>query len=735
MAPVGPVGSTRPFLELQSVAGREGNEESVLRQYWRILLKRRKLILAAIAISLAIGIALALLAKPMYSSTATIEVAREAANVVQMDDTQPRQAGNDPEFYQTQYSLLQSRSLAERVVDDLRLSRNEDFLTNYGDGSVENLPQSQGERRKLATSIVMAGTEIAPVRLSSIVNIRFKSPNAEMAAAVSNSLAENFIESSLERRYEASSYARNFLQQRLDEFRQRLEDSERTAVSYAGQNELIDISPTNSGSDATNQPQQSLVSATLAQANTALAQARAERIAAENRYRQASSQPVEALNNSAVNELRARRAELSSQYQKLLSDFGPQYPTALAAKAQLDELDRQINAETGRIRSTVGSSLRAQYEEARANEAQLTGLVERLKGGVIDQRRRSIQYNIFQREVDTNRALYDALLQRYKEIGVAGGVGTNNVSIVDTATVPTNPYSPNMMLNVILSILAGCALGAGLAFVMEHLDDSAVMPEEFETKLGIPLLGTTPKIEGDANPIETLADPKTPMSEAYFSALTGLRFSTAHGTPRTLVVTSSQASEGKTTTSYAIASNLARLGAKVLLLDSDMRNPSVHKLIEIRNDAGTSNLLIGEGTIEQMRHATQVPNLDFVTAGPIPPNPAELLAGTGFEQLLVDALKIYDHVIVDAPPVLGLADAPLLARVAEGTVFVMEAQRTKASQARVAVRRLTAVNATIIGAVLTKLNRETTGYGYGYGYDYDYGTNTHVGEKRRRLMG
>ncbi|MFN6934343.1 MAG: GumC family protein, partial [Tsuneonella sp.] len=330
----------RNVLDWQGVP-RDNGAGAALRQYWRVLLKRRKLILAAIAFALCIGVAAALLVKPMYAASSTIEIAREAASVVDMSDAQPVKA-NDPEFYQTQYSLLESRSLAEKVVDDLRLARDEDFLTNYGSASPEDLPENRDARREMATNMVMDGTEIVPVRLSSIVNVRYKSARPETAAKVANSLAQNYIDSNLERKYEASSYARGFLQKRLSEIRSRLEKSEREAVAYAGRNQLIDITPTDQSANAANQPQQSLVGATLAEANSALAQARATRIAAENAYRQAAAQPVEALANPALNQLRGQRAELSAQYSKMLSDFGPQYPTALALKAQIAELDRQI---------------------------------------------------------------------------------------------------------------------------------------------------------------------------------------------------------------------------------------------------------------------------------------------------------------------------------------------------------------------------------------------------------
>ena len=708
---------------------RDGAGTSALSQYWRVLMKRRKLILGSIVLAVAIGVVAALLSKPVYSAASTIEIAREAASVVDMDDSQAAQP-NDPEFYQTQYSLLESRSLAESVVDDLRLARNEAFLTDFGSVNASDLPQSREARRAMATSKLMSRTDIVPVRLSRIVTIQHESQDPELAARVANSYSENFIDSTLERRYEASSYARNFLQERLNEIRERLEDSERQAVAYAGQNELVDIVPTSRGENSANEAQQSLLGATLAEANSSLAEARAARIAAQNRFQQAADQPVESLANPALNQIRGEQAALRAQYSKLLSDFGPQYPTALALKAQIDELDRQIGAESGRIRSTVNRSLRSQYQEAVANERQLAALVDRLKSGVLDERQRSIQYNIFQRDVDTNRALYDALLQRYKEIGIAGGVGTNNVSIVDPARVPSSPVSPNLPLNIVLSLLIGTVIGVGLALLADQLEDSAVMPEEFEDKLGIPLLGSTPKTNRGDKEMELLTDPKTALSESYFSALTGLRFSTSHGTPKSLVVTSSQASEGKTTTSYAIAAGLARVGLRVLLIDFDLRNPSIHKLHGQVNEGGTSNLLVGEGSIAQYAQGCDVPNLDLVSAGPIPPNPAELLAGDGFERILSQALQEYDHVVVDAPPVLGLADAPLLARSAEGTVFVMEAGRTKASQARAAVKRLLAVRANVIGAILTKLDANAAGYGYGYGYDYEYGNSEKSSRKR-----
>ena len=695
--------------------------ESILRQYWRIVIKRRWIILAVLLASLLAGLTIAMMSQRQYAATVTLEIARESARIVDMEDAQPR-LGADQEFYQTQYALLQSRSLAEMVVRDLRLANNEAFLTDYT-GETESVASlSREQREQVAIGKVMAGIEVIPVRMSSVVNLRYVSPDPQMAAAVANSLAENFIEQNLTRRLESSDYARRFLENRLAQMRQRLEESERQAVGYAAQQQIINIAPISRDPQRPSQ-EQSLVAADLAALNQALAEARAARVAAEARYRQAAggTAAAEALGNPALNSLRQQRATLAAEYQRQLSDFGPEYPTVAALRAQLEEIDRQVANEATRVRQGVAQNLQAQYQQAAAAEQQLASRVDQLKDAMLDLQRRSIQYNIYQREVDTNRGLYDALLQRYKEIGVAGGVGTNNISIVDRAEVPGAPFRPNVPLILFVSLVIGAILGAAVALILEQLDDAAIIPADFQNKLGVPLLGAVPKLEKGEEVREVLADRKSPATEAYLSVLTGLQLSTTHGMPKSLLVTSSQAGEGKSTTAYALAQALARLGERVLLVDSDMRKPSLHKSLDLDNQAGLSSLLVGEGELTALARPTANPNLFALTAGRLPPNPAELLAGGGMDKVLSAAVERFDRVIVDGPPILGLADAPLLARSAEATVFVLEAGRTRATQARHALGRLHAVHAPIAGAVLTKFDQKKSGYGYGYGYDYAYG--------------
>lgn len=695
--------------------------ESAIRYYWRIFYQRRWILLAVTAACVALGILLAMMTQRQYAASATIEVSREASKILPLGSVEAERPSYDPEFYQTQYALLKARSLAESVVRELRLADNIAFLNNYRSGDAEELAKlPRAQRFAIATSIVSGGLTVEPVRLSSVINLRFASPNPAMAAAVANSLAENFIESNLSRRFEATAYARQFLQNRLNQVRTKLEDSERKAAAYAQREQLIKV---NSAPDSLGlSSEQSLATADLAGLSAQLAMVRAERVQAEAQFRSGLGGGVaaETLSNSTINQLRQQRGELIGQLSKLTSDFGPEYPPVAALRAQISELDRQIAREQSLVGSSVAQNFGGKFRQALATEQALQARVNQLKGEVLDQQQRSIQYNIIQRDVDTNRALYDALLQRFKEIGIAGGIGTNNISIIDRAKQPAAPFKPNLRLNIILGLLIGLLAGAVLALILEQLDEATVLPADFQRKLGVPLLGSTPKVEaGDVH--GALGQSKSALSEAYFSILTAIQFSTSHGTPSSLLLTSTQPREGKTTTAIALAQGLASVGARVLLIDGDMRNPSLHRFIGAPLRGGLSNLLTGDGDIASFVQESSTPNLWVMTSGQIPPNPAELLATETIGQVIEAATKLYDHVVVDGPPILGLADAPLLSRAVEGTVFVVESTRTRATQARHAIERLLAVRGNVIGAILSKFDMQNAGYGYGYGYDYQHG--------------
>lgn len=703
-------------------APRRADEIPVLRQYLRIALRRRYVILGTVAACFILGLIITLLMTPKYTADSTIEISRESAQVTDFQGVQREASVADQEFYQTQYGLLQSRTLAERVAIQLHLIDDPKFFGMFGypknDPAFKlvngRYPASgHATRQREAGEILLRNLAIDPTRLSRLVGIRFTSPDPELSAKVTNSWAENFIQTNLERKIQASSYGRNLLQRQLAQLKARLDESQRQLVNYASRQKIIKLPAQSDGSKA----ERSIIADDLASLNAELSQATADRIKAEAQYRQAGGAGAspEALSNLAINSMRQKHAELTAQYQQLMTQFEPSYPAAKAVKAQIDQLDRSIAAEEGRI----SNSLRADYQQALAREQNLQKKVDQLKSSYIDLQRRSIQYNIYQQEVDSNRALYDGLLERFKQIGVSEGVGVNNVSIVDTADVPQKPSSPRLLINLALSLLVGLGIGAGLALALEQIDEAITDPSELERRLGLPLLGSVPKVEGEA-PKDALLDRKSELVEAYLAVQTSLSFTTEHGVPRSFSVTSTRPAEGKSITALAMATMLTRAQRKVILVDGDMRSPSVHYLGGVDHDRGLSNFLAGDEDIE----ALIFPMSDFgfmaMTAGPIPPNAAELLTGNRLAVLIKRLLESYDHVVIDSPPVMGLADAPLIATRVEGVIYTVESHGIRSSLVKTALGRLAAANARVMGAVLTKFDAKKAHYGYGYGYEYGY---------------
>jgi polysaccharide biosynthesis transport protein len=508
-----------------------------------------------------------------------------------------------------------------------------------------------------------------------------------------------------------------------------LENSERQLVQYAQQENILNL-----GSGDTSKPAgdaNSLQGASLMALNQSLTEAQAKRIAAEQAYRSESRGGVTEDVNASTQVLRTQRATLESEYQQKLSQFKPDYPEMLQRRAQIDALDKQIARETSTVRGGRAATLLAQYQAAAAAERELQGRVEGLKRSVLDLRERSIKYNILQRDVDTNRTMYNGLLERYKQIGVAGGVGTNPVAIVDHADTPTVPYKPNVMLNLLIGLGLGLAGGLAAALALEFLNDTIKTPDDVRDKLHLPSLGIIPKKKGAEAFAEELKDQSSPISEAYFSLRTSLQFTTDSGAPKSLLITSTRAAEGKSSTTLALAQNFARLGNSVLLIDGDLRKPAF--VTGLDADEGLSKLLTNHDPLEKHVLKTQFDNLSLLPCGPLPPNPAELLASPRLKAILADAIGKFDMVIVDGPPVLGLADAPLLAGVCRATLLVVESGRTRTKAALDAIRRLKASGGNLVGAVLTKFRAQSHGYGYGYGYGYEPYRYGGVGSRDREI--
>jgi capsular exopolysaccharide synthesis family protein len=739
-----------------SLADREDQgdkDELDLLAYWRVLVKRRWLILGVIAAVLALAMIKTLMTPPTYRATATLEIKNQGIEVMQVQGMSPVNPW-DPDFAQTQIQLLQSRSLAQRVAEDLHLPGSNIFKQLQPPSWTERLRSlvapshkatatlagssgpapsqsmaaaasagattsaaTKGPSLQSVTGLIAGGLSVEPIRNTHLVKIEYTSTSPEFSAEAANAVASGFIAASMDRQVGASSYASKYLQNQLEQLRSRLEESEAKLVKYAQQADLV---PGSSGI--------SLVSQNLTDLNTQLATAQAQRIAAEAKWNtvkdtRGTALPADMISGSILPTLQTQLATLQSDYQQKLKTFKPGFPSMLALQNQIDAVQKQIHAETANIRASV----KAQYDAAAAQETMLEQKLSDLRASALDVDSRSIRYNLLNRDVDTNRQLYDALMQRYKQVGMAGNLRPSNISIIDHAQVPGGRYAPSLTHNLSLGLLLGAFLGIGSALFLEYLDDTLKTPEDIETQLGIGVLGIIPKLHKQS-PHDALQDARSAFSESYRSVRTALQFSTSSGIPKSLLITSTGPSEGKTTTALTLAHTFAQLGKRVLLIDADLRNPTLGKTAGLRSEFGLSSLLTGAASLTQATVKTSDERLDLILSGPLPPSPTELLASSKLVSLLTVAVNTYDQVIIDAPPVLGIADAPILANACAGTLMVVKSGSTRIKPAQMAMKRLHAAHARVAGGLLTQYDARASGYSYGGygGYGGYYGADAQI---------
>jgi uncharacterized protein involved in exopolysaccharide biosynthesis len=469
----------------------------------RIVSDWRWLIGGAVTLGLALGLVATLLSTPLYRAWVTLEVNPPTVEIV--DDQQRERNGNGDtwDFIQTQVGLLGSRSLAERVAQDLNLVSNRAIAGN-GDTT---------SRLKTAASVIAGGLSVVPPEDGRLIRFSYTSADPALAAQVANGVADGFINSNLQRRFESSNYARRFLERQIAKSRQDLERSEKQLVAYAQAQGIINLNAVVPGQQGSTDAG-SLQGSSLTALNGALAEATARRVATEGAYRAAQSAGPTTEVNASTQPLRQNRAALEAEYQDKLTLLKPDHPDMLSLRSRLTEIDRQIARETAQVSGGRSNSLAQDYRGALAAERALQDRVNALRGSVLDLRGRSVRYNILQREVDTNRGLYDALLQRYKEIGVAGGIGAAPISVVDRADVPGSPFTPNLPLNLSLGLGLGLLAGVGAAVGFEFLSDTVKTRDDVRTKLQLACLGTIPRdqLKGGGSLLDELIPPSPPRS-------------------------------------------------------------------------------------------------------------------------------------------------------------------------------------------------------------------------------
>lgn len=745
----------RPELALAPYAAtapaNEIDDSLHLRDLLRIIFKRKWWILSVTALMLVVSTLNTLMETPQYRATTTIQIDRQAQRVVDYRDASgATELYDDGQFFQTQIELLRSKALAERVMETLRLDldrkpngnpvapandksgetavERDDWigrilntLRKRSEPSVKDVQQLD---RESVVGSLRGSMQVEPVPNSRLVRINVVGADPALAARVANAWAEAYTKSNLERKVDASSYARTFLEQELGKAKVRLEESENSLVQYTRQKQILSV-------DEKTNP----LTTNFTDFSAALAKAEQERIRAEANYdevKRTLSTSRDLLENKALATFRESKAKLELEYQQQLRTYKPGHPSMQALQAQIELAEQRIQSESKAITGSVESTAKAAFDSAKAQEERLRARVETSKRSILDVQDQGIRYNILKREVDTNREMYSGLLQRLKEVGVTAMVGTNNVSVVDKADVPLFPFRPDVFRGGMTGLLLGLMAGLALAFVVEYMDDSIKFPDEVERFTGLPLIGVIPKVNVSKSSPEDQAtrEPRSALAEAYRSVRTALQFSTSRGAPRTIVVTSCTKNEGKTTSAMALAVALSQMGKRVLIVDGDMRNPTLHRMFDTDHASGLSNVLSSDTEPISVTRKTDFPNLYLITAGPLPPNPAELLSGPGLVNLLDPGASHFDHIVIDAPPILGIADAIILCNQVDASLFVIESGKTRKAAIRNAIRRLRQSGTAPLGAILTKLGSDMTMYGYESDFYY-YGNKEALAGTRK----
>tara|TARA_R110001606_G_scaffold314556_11_gene461348 strand:+ start:388 stop:2532 length:2145 start_codon:yes stop_codon:yes gene_type:complete len=681
-----------------------------LERFWQQALNLRYVILGIIVFSLVVGLVVTLLQTPLYRSTARIEISQIESDATNIGDVELQNISGDRQYYATQYELLQSRSLADRVVSAGNLNRDENFQNTFGLTQEENTGAT-------ISKILLSNITVEPISNSNLVDIRFSSPDAKVSAEIANLWALEFLGTNYDKRFGANVQAQRFLADQISEMREKLQLSEQELIDYANANEIVNITPIATEAGASDSGQ-TLASSVLSALSVDLARATAARIEAESALR---ANAAAADSTSASTNLKSRLSEVQAKLASLKSQFGPSYPQIVALSAE----EASIRSSMQGASNDMSRGLQANLRKALLQEQALQREFNRAKSGYLGQQGQGVRYGILKREVDTNRQLYDALLQRYKEIGVVGA-GKNNMILVDKAEIAKQPYEPSVSRNMLLAFLFGTLASGGLVFLRETMDQSIRNPADVKRVLDLPVLGLIPLIPEDAINAQ-LNDKKSELNEAYQATRTNLTFLTDNGAPATLMFTSTRPDEGKTLTAVAVAESLGHLGKRVLYVDADLRNSGLHEIFDNvpKQGLGLSGFLAGSDDYQQSIVSLESHPFDILPGGRKPPNPGELLAGPRMQSLLDKLSTTYDHIIIDSPPVLGLADALEIAAVVDGVVFVIEANSGKIRTIQQALGRLETGGARIFGAIVTKLDDRnlTYGYGYGYGYGHNYGDN------------
>ncbi|MFK4794870.1 GumC family protein [Sphingobium sp. ZW T5_29] len=668
------------------------------RNIWTAVRRHRVILFGTMALCVLAGVIFILLSTPDYRATASVEVEDVPAGAAGSASAQRPPAPSDNEaLMQTELEVLRSRSLAEDVARELALIGNRTLFdamkVRRPDQGSASLSQRQVETEAVI-GLLRDNLKVELPGKSRVIRISFTSADPVLSARVANSYADSLIRADLKRGFESGVQARRFLLGELDGARRDLERAERDLAVYAARTGASDDAssarPANSaGASATR----------LAQLNAFRAQATAERIAAQKRWESARLSSVETLpevlNNGAMQQLMAQRAQARAEMVEQRQFRKAAHPEMREARARMEALDDQAQV----MANTIRASLKEQYDVAVHGEKQIEAEISDVERQTLAERGRGVQMSIMERTVDTYRLLHDSLLQRYRDMASQAGFQAGRIQPLDRAAVPSRPSSPRIGSTMLLASLGGLALGLMLVGLRHVFDDAVTSADTLAERTNLPLLGTVPATE-------------RPVVDTFVPIASSLLLASSAGLPRSILVTSAQEGEGKSSAVHALALALARLDRRVLVIDADMRRPRQRRLFGVTPERGISEVMTGQASADEVIVPSGVSGVSLLLSGAIPPNPAELLSTPALDALLAGVQEQYDTVLIDAPPILGQPDTLLLAAKTQTTVLVVEWGRNHHGGLRVAVDRLRRSGSAIVGAVLTKQE--------GRAFEYDY---------------
>jgi len=708
-------------------------EELHLLDYWRIVKKRHRLILFVFLAGFLSVVLVGLSMTPIYEGTTRVLI-EKVANADTLDKYYG--SGYDPLFYETQFQLIKSDAVGRRVAKGLNADEHTAILAGgatsgvrawltrvvslvkrgFSGSGIDPATLDEEDKLDLMAHLVSGNIEISPANRSRIVEIGYRSANPVLAARVANSVAQAYVEETLEMKLDFTRLTLDWMTRKAEEEASKVEDSESRLQRYMVENNILSMED-----EGAVTPEQ------LNQLSSEMVSAESQRKDLETLYaraRQAYDNPALAetlpaiAREPSVQTLRSQILEAEQHILELSSEYGPKHPTMKKAVSDLDSLENKKILEIQRIIASIGSEL----ELAKSRESSLRAQFARTQEEVLSLGQKYVQYSALKREVETSRQLYDALMLKIKEQGITQDTQPVNVWIIERATIPEFAVAPDKR-KIFLGGFAGCLiLGLALAFFIEYLDNTVRYPDEAERKLGISVLGQVSLWAEDSGTVENAVQtsPRSAFAESYKAMRAAIVLSRPDHQPGKIMITSPGPGAGKTTTAVNLAMAMAQAEKRVLLIDGDLRKPRIHKIYGKSNQTGLSSFLAGDSGKNLLKQGP-MENLTLITSGPIPPNPSELLSSQRFRSMLEELTKDYDVILCDTPPLMSVADARSMSTLFDGTILVVRAHQTPFDLARKAIKSLTDINAPLLGMVINALDLKKGDYYYNYYHYSAYG--------------